>query len=92
MAAVNGARAATATLTAATVDTITLTSKTSVFELTHHGDATEPIYFRDQNADPAVAGVDCDVILAGQRLVVSAPGGVLKVISAGVPSYTLAAL
>jgi poly-beta-hydroxyalkanoate depolymerase len=90
MADVNAARAATATLVADTVDTVTLSNAHDKVEITHHGDATEPIYCRAVT-DPTVAGEDCDVILAGQRIIVGSASGKIKLISSGVPTYTVSA-
>lgn len=89
MADHTAARAKTATLVADTVDNVTLTNVATTFEVTNHG--TDPIYVRT-NATPTVEGDDCDVVLGSQRIALSGNGGVISLISAGTPTYTVAVL
>ncbi len=90
MAAVAGGRSATATLTAATVDTVTLNRQSQV-EIVHHGGA-DVIYFRVDDTDPVVAADDCEVLLPSERLTVHLDNNDLKLISAGAMTYTVVAV
>ena len=92
MAAVTGNRSATATLAASTVDTVTLVKgEAQIVQVVHHGDATDVIYVRNDGVDPAVAEAENHVVLPGERATVAVPAtGELRLISAGVPTYTVA--
>ena len=81
-------------MTADTVDDVTLSrAQQGLVEITHHGDASEVIYVRSDGIDPAVADSECDVVLPGQRVTIASSGsGQVRLISAGVPTYTLAVL
>lgn len=90
MAAVAGALSATATLSAATEDVVTLSAGAGgkMAEITNHGDGV--LYCRG-GAAATVAGDESTVVLAGERLAVGLSStGTLSVISAGTPTYTVA--
>jgi hypothetical protein len=90
MAAVGGTRAASATLTASTVDTVTLSGGgAKLIEVTHHGDASDVIWFRTDGTNPVAFADECGVLLASERITVEVgDAGELRLISDGVPSYT----
>lgn len=89
MAAVAGIRAAHATLTAATVDTVTMSGGAKKrAELVNQG--TDAIYFRTDGTDPVTAADENEVLLGGERLSISLPeSGEVRVISAGTPTYSV---
>lgn len=89
MAAVNAIRSATATLVAATVDTVTLSGGGGkVAEIVNHGTGT--IYFRTDGTNPVSAAAENEVVLAGERLLRRLPAnGIVRVISAGTPTYSV---
>lgn len=90
MAAVGGIRQATATLVAATADTVTLTGGAGrKCELTHHGDDTTAAYFRTDGTAAVSAADENEVILAGERITFNlGDSGAFSIISAGTPTYT----
>jgi len=91
MAAVAGARAATATLTADTVDTVTLSlAGNKRAEIINHGDGV--LYFRTDGTDPVAAADECEVVLANERLSIPMNAdGIVKIIGAsgGTPTYSV---
>jgi hypothetical protein len=92
MAAVTAVRVATATLSAATADVVTLTSKPAIAELVHHGNASDPIYFRVDGTTAVSAAAENEIVLAGERLRIALPDtGIASVISAGTVAYSLVA-
>jgi len=93
MAAVAGARIATATLVASTADTVTLSEKgRRGLEIVNHG--TDAIYFRTDGTAAVEAADENGVVLGGERLYVGGGGddATLSVISAGTPTYTVSVL
>ena len=94
MAAVAGARSATATLTAATVDTVTLSNAvgaSKIGEIANSG--TDPLYCRADGVAAVVAADECTIVLGGERLTIGlSAAGTVSVISAGTPTYTVAVL
>jgi hypothetical protein len=89
MAAVTGVRAATATLVAATLDTVTLSGGGGKrAEIVNHG--TDAIYFRTDGSNPVSAAAENEVVLGGERLSIVLPSnGIIRVISAGTPTYSV---
>lgn len=89
MAAVSGIRAATATLVAATVDTVTLTGAIGKgAEIVNQG--TDAIYFRTDGVAPVSAAAENEVVVGGERLAIEMSStGVVSVISAGTPTYSV---
>ncbi len=80
-------------LTASTVDSLTITGQHGNVEVVHHGDDTSPVYFLVSKAagSPTVAGDDTEVVLAGERLrlSISNTATVVSVISAGTPRISV---
>lgn len=92
MAAVAGARAASATLTAATVDTVTLSRAAggSACEIINRG--PDAIWFRSDGVDPVAEAAECEIVLPSERLSTGAGrSGVVKLISTGASKYTVVA-
>jgi len=89
MAAVAGIRAAHATLTASTVDTVTMSGGARKrAELVNQG--TDVIYFRTDGTDPVEAADENEVLLGSERLAISmGDDGVIKLISGGTPTYSV---
>jgi len=75
------------TLTASTVDSLTLTGQHTAVEVVHHANVLNPVYLLVSKAaqSPTVAGDDTEVVLAGERIKfsVSNTATVVSVISAG---------
>lgn len=92
MAAVSGVRAATATLVAATVDTVTLSGGGDCLgEIVNHSSA-DPIYYRSDGTNPVSAAAENEIVLAGERVGIRLPSnGAVRLISAGTPTYTVVA-
>lgn len=101
MATYSGANAVTATLTAATVDTVILTKPTlnGVTVLSDSGSAA--VFFTvsnlgGPNTQPIIDGANCDTLPAtiGSVTVpiISHNGVVVNLISSGTPQYTVAIL
>jgi hypothetical protein len=61
------------TLTANTVDTVTLNSGYSAIEVFNR-DASGVIYARNDGTDPVVGAAECYIIPAGQALNIPSPG------------------
>lgn len=89
MAAVAGVRSAHATLVAATADTVTISGgggKTA--EIVNHG--TDAIYFRTDGVAAVSAADENEVVIGGERLSIELPeDGIISVISAGTPTYSV---
>lgn len=96
MATFSGHRIVSATLTATTVDTITLDVDYTRVEIVNRtGDAE--IWVTIDGTDPTVTGNDCDVLpTAIGSLILDAPAigkpTAVKLISSGTPSYTVKGL
>ena len=92
MAAVAGARSASATLAAATEDVVTLSTAVGASKLGEVANSgTDPIYARADGTAATVAGDECQVVLGGERLVMGLTAeGTISLISSGTPSYTVA--
>ena len=88
------------TLTASTVDTVTLDAYGRYIEIVHRGSATNPIYFcvGRSAATPTVAGADTLVVLSTKPTVVPWPvdspasTAQVKLISAGAEPYSVQVL
>lgn len=97
MATYTGSRIVSATLTANTVDTITLDADYVAVEILNR-DGTAEIYATvDGGPTPTVGGNGCDVLPAaiGALTIDASAYGVptiVKVISAGTPAYTVKGL
>lgn len=96
MAAYSVSFVKTASLTASTVDSITLTGLIQAIEVVHHGNVTNPIYVivDDAVAAPTVAGDNCEVVLPNERCRFSKIGtnlgsSIVSIISAGTVTYTV---
>ena len=92
MASYTVARSKHATLVAATVDTITLERDYSQVEIVNRG--TEDIWATVDGSTPVAAADDTIFVGTGQFLVLSMPTtgagtDVVKLISAGTPSYSV---
>ena len=90
MAAVAGIRAATATLTADTADTVTLSgADRKPCEIVNHG--TDVIYFRTDGTAAVKEADENNVVLGGERLFIGIMGDspTVSLISAGTPTYTV---
>jgi hypothetical protein len=84
----------TNTLSASTVQTVTLTGgATRAVEIVHHGNVTNPIFVRTDGVNPAIDGDDCDVVLAGERVQFGAglrgSNPEIRLISVGLATYTV---
>lgn len=81
------------TLTASTVDSLTITGQHGNVEVVHHGDDTSPVYLNvlKAAATPTIAGDDTEVVLAGERVrfSISNTATVVSVISAGTPRISV---
>lgn len=80
-----------ATLTAATVDTVTLTSTLcQVIEIWNRG-TTDPIYFTKDGTTPTVGGDNTYVVTAGQRdtVMARATTDTIKLIAATAVAYSV---
>jgi hypothetical protein len=78
------------TLTASTVDTVTLGSDFNRVEVLNRG--ASDIYFTADKSTPTVGGDDCFIALAGGGLQVDVPTAgstTVKLISSGAPAYTV---
>lgn len=90
-------RSASGTLTANTVDTVTLSDNASRIQVTNRSGASE-IYFSIDGTTPTVGGDDTFILPAaiGSRVVSSDDVGVdittVKLISTGTPTYSVEAL
>jgi hypothetical protein len=91
MAAVAGVRSAHATLVAATADTVTLSGGGGKGgEIVNHG--TDAIYFRTDGVTAVAAADENEVVLGGERLSIELPStGIVSLISAGTPAYSVIA-
>lgn len=89
MAAVAGIRSCHATLVAATADTVTLSGGGGKrAEIVNHGTGT--IYFRTDGTAAVSEADENEVVLANERLAINLPDtGILSVISAGTPTYSV---
>ena len=95
MAAYTATRAKTITMVAAQVDSIEISNNHSKLDLVNHGAGT--IYYKlDDNialVAPTVAGDNCGVVLAGERITVNRAGGfgqsIITAISAGTPVFSV---
>lgn len=80
-----------ATLTAATVDTITMTGSVPRFEVKNRG--TGDIYFRVDGVNPTVGGDDTYIVCSGEALQVPSGGGPdsaeVRLISAATIAYSV---
>lgn len=85
------ARAKHATLTAATVDTVTLTTNYGHVEVTNRASSGAGISFTTDGTTPTVLGDDTYWVGAGQSLVVKLEGSsdVVKLISATADAYSV---
>ena len=97
MAAHSGARSATGTLGAGVADTFDLTAGGfERFEIIHHGDVDDVVYFRTDGTAAAVAADENRLLLPRERLTVPAGGGgdfrQVSAISAGAATVTVEAL
>lgn len=97
MATYTGKRIVHATLTANTVDTITLDGDYASVEIVNRDGAAEIYATIDTTTAPTVGGAGCDVLPAAiGALTVDAPGygpaTVVQLISAGTPAYTVKGL
>jgi hypothetical protein len=94
MASYTATRIKHATLTAATVDTVTLAADYPRVEVTNR-DATNPLYVRLDGAAPTVAGDDTLVVPPNTYRVLevaTAGNTVVKLISAGAAPYSVTGL
>jgi hypothetical protein len=94
MATISGTRSETATLVAATADSVTLSQAvgkpTARFEVSHHSDVAVPIYVNSRGVAATVGGDNCAVILPGDTKVVGCTSeGAISLISSGIPTYTV---
>jgi hypothetical protein len=93
MAAYTEAKSKHWTLTASTVDSLTITGQHTAVEIAHHNTSASPVYFLVSKAatTPAVAADDTEVVLPGERIKVSVgnAGTVVSVISAGTPTISV---
>lgn len=91
MATVTGSRAVTATLTADTADTVTLSGgKGKLAEIVNHGSGA--IYFRSDGTTAVAAADENEVVLANERLAYALPSnGELSIIGASgeTPTYSV---
>lgn len=97
MAAYTGNRVISATLTATTVDTVTLDADYTAVEVLSRNGAAEIWFTTDTGIAPTVGGANCDVLPAaiGSLIVDASAYGtptVVKLISAGAPTYTVKGL
>jgi hypothetical protein len=81
------------TLVASTVDTVTYADDCDMIEVLNI-DGASPIYFRVDGTNPVVAGTGAYVVpaSAGAALEVTIPtagGTIVKLISAGTPTYSV---
>ncbi len=76
------------TLGANTVDTVTLTARTSNVEVYNRG-TTDTIYFTVDGTTPTVAGNETIALPPGVCYQWLAPVGVVKLISSGTPAYSV---
>jgi len=88
-----------ATLTAATVDSVTLSGPGRYIQIVHRGTTTNPLYITAGKTptDPTSARDDTLVVLAGSPLVIPWPidsvgTTTVKVISAGAEAYSVQVL
>lgn len=96
MAAYSVSNVKTATLTASTVDSVTLTGAFQAIEVVHQGNVTNPIYVivDDAVAAPTVAGDNCEVVLSNERCRFAKVGSgststIVSIISVGAATYTV---
>jgi hypothetical protein len=91
MAAVAGVRAATATLTADTADTVTLSGGSKLSgEIVNHGDGT--VWYRTDGTTAVAEADECYPVLANERLSIRLPeSGEVSIIggSGETPTYTV---
>jgi hypothetical protein len=97
MATYTGNRVVHATLTAATVDTITLDSDYVSVEIVNRDGAAEIYATVDTSLTPTVGGANCDVLPAAiGALTIDATGygtpTTVKLISSGTPAYSVKGL
>lgn len=91
MATYSGARSQHQTLTANTVDTVTLNADFDEVEVLNR-DTTSLIYFTADGSTPTVSGAGTYVVPAGGSLKVAVPtsgNSVVKLISAGAAAYSV---
>lgn len=92
MATISVSRSKHTTLTAATVDTVTLTGGWDAIEVMNRG--TDDIYFSVDGTTPTVAGDNSFVVRAAEALVVPAKtvNDVVKLISTSATAYSVTGL
>lgn len=91
MATLNATRVAHGTLTANTVDVVTLTGGAQANVEVLNRSATADIYFRTDGTVPTVGGTDCDIVPAGGAVKLSVPvatATVIKLISSAAAAYS----
>jgi hypothetical protein len=79
----------TATLVGSTVDTVTFRGPSGVHEVVNFS-TTEDIWFTYSNGTPATPtaeGADCEVVRAGEALLIEDDAVAFKLISSGTPKY-----
>lgn len=97
MANITGNRVVHATLTANTVDTITLDNDYIAVEILNRNGAAEIYATIDTNVTPTVGGTNCDVLPAaiGNLIIDASAYGtptIVQLISNGTPAYTVKGL
>lgn len=93
MASYTAVRVKSQTLTAATVDTVTLSATGAAYvEVYNRSTGTDVISFTTDGTTPTALGDDCYVVGGGQALAVPASTTATKLISAGTPGYTVTAV
>lgn len=81
------------TLSAATVDTVTLSATGAAYvEVYNRSTGADIISFTTDGTTPSALGDDCYVVAAGQALSVPASTSATKLFSAGTPGYTVTAV
>jgi hypothetical protein len=90
MASYSVAHSKHATLTAATVDTVTLTQNYRQVEVKNR-DASLVVYFTANGNTPTVAGDNTEVVSAGESVIVDTDtaSDVIKLISSGAAAYSV---
>ena len=80
------------TVTAGAEQVITLDIPYATVELVHHGDASEPVWYRADGTAAVAAADENKVLLATERLTIPAAGDgtvSISIVSAGAPTVTL---
>lgn len=88
MASYSAVRVKSQTLSAATVDTVTLSGAAGSVEV-YNRSTSDTISFTTDGSTPTALGDDCYVAGAGQSVTVPAATSATKLISAGTPAYTV---